>query len=131
VLFCNSGCIHLDYGNMVHKVYRWGFSCLNYSFDILTLWNRKLILYNWFCLYLVLSFIGFLSVLWYFRSLGDNANYMNSGYGDVRYTVYIWEFSCLDYFFNVLISRIGNLGLFHCLLLYACAHDTIFNACSW
>ena len=31
---------------------------------------------------------------------------MNSGYGDVRYRVYIWGFSCLDYSFDILTSRL-------------------------
>jgi len=38
---------------------------------------------------------------------------MKPGYGDVRYKVYIWGFSCLDYTFNVLISWIGKLGLYN------------------
>jgi len=38
---------------------------------------------------------------------------MNSGYGDVRYKVHIWGFSCLDYSFDVLISQIGNLALYN------------------
>ena len=38
---------------------------------------------------------------------------MNSGYINVRYTVYIWRFPYLDYSFDVLISRISNLGLYN------------------
>jgi len=30
-------------------VYRWGFPCLDYSFDVLISWSRKLSLYRWFC----------------------------------------------------------------------------------
>jgi len=57
---------------------------------------------------------------------------MNSGYSDVRYMVYmvyIWEFSCLDYSFNILTSWIDNLGLYnwfyhifftYCLLICSC-----------
>jgi len=71
------------------KVYRWVFSCLDYSFNILVSWSRKLSLYNSFCSYSILfSFINFMM----FHSLGDNSGYMNSRYGDVRYTVYIWGF---------------------------------------
>ena len=32
----------------------------------------------------------------------------------MRYRVYRWEFSYLDYSFDVLTSRIGNLGLYNC-----------------
>jgi len=59
------------------------------------------------------SVLSFLSILCYFLSLEDNSGYINSGYGDVRYRVYIWEFSCLDYSFDVLISYISNLGLYN------------------
>jgi len=31
------------------KIYIWGFSYLDYSFDVLISWSRKLSLYNWFC----------------------------------------------------------------------------------
>jgi len=64
---------------------------------------------------------------------------MNSGYNDMRYKVYIWGFPYLDYYFDVLIS--GSViwayitsfitliySLPHCMLLYACAHDTILNS---
>jgi len=61
----------------------------------------------------IIGFISFLSILWCFLNLEDNSGYMNSGYGNVRYTVYIWGFSCLDYSFNVLILRINNLGLYN------------------
>ena len=42
-------------------------------------------------------------------------------------------FSYLDYSFDVLISRIDNLDLHNWfyLLLYAYAHDMVFNTCSW
>jgi len=66
---------------------------------------------------------------------------MNLWYSDVRYVVYRWGFLCLDYSFGVLISQIGNLGLYNWfyriyllppfLFFCICAHDTIFNACSW
>jgi len=113
VLFCNSGCIHSDYGEVRHKVHRWRFHYFYYSFDVLVSWSHKLSLYSWFCMYSVLLALSILSILWYFLSLGDNSGYMNSGYGDVWYTVYIWGFPCLDYSFDVLISRIGNLGLYN------------------
>jgi len=47
---------------------------------------------------------------------------MNSGYSDVRFTVYMWEFSCLNYSFDVLISRIGNLSLYNwfCCNYFTC-----------
>ena len=43
------------------------------------------------------QFYRFYQFLCYFLSLGDNSGYMNSGYSDVRYKVYIWGFPCLDY----------------------------------
>ena len=89
--FCNSDCIHLNYGNMGHKVYRWGFPCLDYSFDVLVSWSHKLSLYNCFCLYSILLVYRFYQFLWCFLSLGNNLGYMNSGYSDVRYIWYIYE----------------------------------------
>jgi len=69
---------------------------------------------------------------------------MNLGYGDMRYKVYLWGFSYLDYSLNILISWIRNLSLYnwfcqhlhlmfyltpHCMFECACAHDTIFDIC--
>jgi len=45
----NSSCICSGYGDIGYVVYIWGFSCLDYSFDVLILWNRKLSLYRRFC----------------------------------------------------------------------------------
>jgi len=90
--------------------YIWGFSFLDYSFDVLVSWSRDLSLYKWFCSY---SSLLVLSILCYFLSLGDNSGCMNSGDGYASYIVYIWGFSYLDYSFNVLISRIRNLSLYN------------------
>ena len=48
------------------------------------------------------------SLLYYCKVKSD---YINSDYSDVRYRVYIWGFPYLDYFFDVLISRIDNVSL--------------------
>jgi len=40
--FYNSGCVHSNYDNIGRKVYRWGFPCLDYSFDILVSWSCQL-----------------------------------------------------------------------------------------
>ena len=48
----NLGYIHSVNGNIRYKVYLWGFSCLDYPFDILISWIRQLSLYNWFCRHL-------------------------------------------------------------------------------
>jgi len=92
------------------SIYIWGFLYLDYFFDVLISWSRKLSLYHWFCLHSVLSI---LLVLCCFLSLRDNSSCMNVRYDDVRYRVYIWAFSYLDYSFDVLISLIRNLGLYN------------------
>ena len=48
-MFHNSNCIDLVYDDVKYMVYRWGFSYLDYSFDVLISWNHKLGLYLWFC----------------------------------------------------------------------------------
>ena len=125
-LFCyyegNSGYINSDYSDVRCMVYIWGFSCLDYFFDVLISWSRKFCLYDWFCLYSILS------VLWCFLSLGDNSGYINSGYGDVRYRVYIWGFPYLDYFFDVLISQIGNWACITSFVLFT-SLDILLPAC--
>jgi len=50
-----------------------------------------------------------------------NSGYINSDYSDVRYRVYIWGFPYLDYSFDVLISRIGNVGLYN---WFSCSYFT-------
>jgi len=80
------------------------------SFNVIVLWTRKSNMYDWFFLYSILSV---LSVLWCFLSLEDNSGYIKAGYSDVRYKVYIWGFSYLNYSFDVLILRISNLGLYN------------------
>ena len=58
-----------------------------------------------------------------------NSGYINSDYSDVRCRVYIWGFSCLDYSFDVLISRIGNVGLYN---WFTCSCFTYcFISCSY
>ena len=95
---------------MRYNVYIWGFSYLDYSFDALVSWSHKLSFYSWFCSHSVLSV---LLILCCFLSLGDNSGCMNSRYGDVWYMVCIWGFSCLNYFFDVIISQIHNLSLYN------------------
>ena len=46
----NSDSIHLDIRWHEIKVYRWGFPCLDYSFDVLVSWDRDLSVYNQSCL---------------------------------------------------------------------------------
>jgi len=92
---------------MRYNVYIWGFSYLDYSFDVLVSKSRKLSLYNLFCSHSILL------ILCCFLSLGDNSVCMNSGFGDMRYMIYIWDFFCLNYSFNVLILWIHNLGLYN------------------
>ena len=53
---CNSGCIHSDYDDMRYTVYRWGFSCLDYSFYILILLSHNLGCTSGFAMF---AFIGF------------------------------------------------------------------------
>ena len=48
-------------------------------------------------------------VLWHW----GNSSCLNSDYGDIRHIVYIWGFPCLDYSFDVPISRISNLSLYN------------------
>ena len=119
MLFCNSDCIHSDYDNVSYLVYTWGFLCLHYFFDVLISWSRKLSLYKWFCPYSVLTV---LPILWCFLSLRNSSGYINSGYSDARYKVYIWGFLYLDYSFDVLISRISNLGVYNwfCHFYFTC-----------
>ena len=73
---------------------------------------------NWACtadfsVFGIISFINFLSVLWYFLSLWDNSSCMNPRYGNVSYRVYIWGFPCFDYFFDIQNSLIHNLSLYN------------------
>ena len=103
------------------RVYIWEFSCLDYPFDVLILRIGNVILYNWLCLYLFYLVLSVLSILYYFLSLGDNLGYMNSGYDDVRYRVYIyiWEFPYLDYSFDILISWSRKSSLYSWFCLYS------------
>ena len=41
----------------IRYIYSWGFLCLDYSFNILVSWSRKLNLYSWLCLYSILSIL--------------------------------------------------------------------------
>ena len=61
-MICNSDSIRLDIRWHEIKVYRWGFPCLDYSFDVLVSWDRDLSVYNQSCLYQLYS--GF-PVLWW------------------------------------------------------------------
>jgi len=57
----NSSCMNSDYGDMRLRVYRWGFSYLNYFFDVLT---HEAI--YWVC---TTSFAVFALIRFYFRFL--------------------------------------------------------------
>ena len=48
-VFRNLGHMDLAYDDVGYTVYRLGFSCLDYSFDVLISWSRNLGLYRWFC----------------------------------------------------------------------------------
>jgi len=61
-MICNSDSIRLDIRWHEIKVYRWGFPCLDYSFDVLVSWDRDLSVYNQSCLYQLYS--GF-PILWW------------------------------------------------------------------
>ena len=68
ILTCQSTVRLYVLGSWWHEimVYRWGFPCLDYSFDVLFLWSRDLKPYNQICrprLYLVLSLYMCLSLL--------------------------------------------------------------------
>ena len=52
------------------KVYRLGFSCLDYFFDVLVSWSRDLNLYDWFCLYSIL--FSFYQFYRFYVNLGDS-----------------------------------------------------------
>jgi len=60
-MFCNLGRMDLVYDDVRYMIYRWGFPYLDYSFDVLISWNRKLGCTAGFILF---AFIGF-----YFRFL--------------------------------------------------------------
>jgi len=57
--FCNSGCINSDYDNLRYMVYRWDFSCLDYSFDVLIAWSRWSRNLSCTAGFTVFAFIGF------------------------------------------------------------------------
>jgi len=77
--------------------YIWGFSCLDYSPDILYSWTRQLSLYNGFAY----SYIYWMRLIHLFIS---NSGCIHSVDGEVRYMVYRWGCSCLNYSLDVLIS---------------------------
>ena len=54
---------------------------------------------------------------------------MYPGYGDVRYMVYIWGFSCWDYSFDALISWICNLSLYNRFCYIHFTWCLIFSSC--
>ena len=60
---CNSDSIRLDFRWHEIKVYRWGFPCLDYSFDVLVSWDRNLSVYNQFCLWSVLLRISCFTIV--------------------------------------------------------------------
>ena len=63
-MICNSDSIRLDIRWHEIKVDRWGFPCLDYSFDVLVSWGRNLSVYNQFCLWSVLHWIScFMSIM--------------------------------------------------------------------
>jgi len=62
-LLCNSDSIRLDIRWHEITVYRWGFPCLDYSFDVLVSWDRNLSVYNQFCLWSVLLRISCFTIV--------------------------------------------------------------------
>ena len=54
-----------------------------------------------------------------------NSGCINLVYDNVRYTVYIWGFPCLDYSSDVLISWSHKLGLYH-WCCHICFHASDF-----
>ena len=67
-MICNSDSIRLGIRWHEIKVYRWGFPCLDYSFDVLFSWDRDLSVYNHSCLYQLYSGFPVLWCLCYTRS---------------------------------------------------------------
>jgi len=109
----NSSCMSSDYGDMGHMVYIWEFSCLDYSFDVHILWSRKLNLYRWFCrncfYWVLLRISGFIIII------------------IILYIFTSWLTTCI-----IMLCMFPTwyhlLSL--CVLLYSCAHNTVFNTCS-
>ena len=65
----------------------------------------------------------------YYVIVKAKSGYINSDYSDVSYKVYMWGFSCLDDSFDVLISRIGNVGLYN---WFSCSYFTYYLiSCSY
>ena len=57
----------------------------------------------------------------YYVIVTTKSGYINSDYNDMRCRVYICGFPYLDYSFDVLISRIGNVGLYN---WFSCSYFT-------
>jgi len=122
-VFCNSGHIDLAYDDVRYTVYSWGFSCLDYSFDVL---SHKAI--NWVCatdVVAVLAFIGF-----YIRFLVYDHYYIITAYILLYHLCSISQVSCSYLIIPWVFSAWYRLLSLY-LLMYAYAHDTIFNACLW
>jgi len=97
-MICNSDSICLDIRWHEIKVYRWGFPCLDYSFDVLISWDRDLSIYNQSCIQLYLGFpvswwfcctrlhIYFICVLTLLSSVLDTRTHPGSPPGIVSYS---------------------------------------------
>jgi len=196
---------------MRYTVYRWEFSYLDYSFDVLISWSRNLgctagfaifaligffihifnftstiiifyipdfttcALLHWspaitilyiacllpnitlvlLCLVFLLAYsliymepsyriISWWFILFYFAVIVDSSACAYSIDGDMRFMVYRWEFSYLEYPFEITISWIYLLSPYnwfyhlctsHLLVPLSCLgvydHGTVFNACFW
>ena len=62
-MLCNSGCIYSYHDNMKYTIYRWGFRCLDYSFDVLISWSRNLSCTASFAVFSFIEFLFRFSVL--------------------------------------------------------------------
>ena len=133
----------LAYDDVRYTAYRWGFPYLDYSFDVLILWSRKLGLYRWFfhiCFHQVLlqicSFviIIIIIILYMFTSCHTTCVLFHQSPAliivhhacsllDITY--YLFTCSCI----SVLMTRFSmhiyksDLSIHVCLFLHATWHS--------
>jgi len=86
----------LAYDDVRYMVYRWGFHCFDYSFDVFISWSRKPDLYRWFCcvcfhrvLLWISSFIIIIIILYLFTSCLSLVFYSTSLLLLSYYTVHV------------------------------------------
>jgi len=123
-MFSNSGRIDLVYDDVRYVVYIWEFLCLDYSFDVLILWSRKLGLYRCICCICPSGFTSkFFVIIFYYY-------YIIFIYILVYHLCSIPPVSRSYHIIPCMFPAWYHL-LSLCLLMYACAHNTIFNTCSF